>query len=158
MSFWDLGRRERLFMRGDVELELRNADGSVAHRVHCRNLITQLGDALVADAMSDRGTTLPTHMAVGSGTGQTSASTTLATELARVALTSTTQGTGGDDNTVVYVATFAAGTGTGTISECALFNAFTSGTMFNYLDTFSSFSKGSGQSLTVTLTVRFGAS
>lgn len=124
----------------------------------CDNLFTELGDALVASRMSNASTAAISHMAIGGGTGRTASSTTMHTETARVALTSTTQGTSGDDNLVTYVATFGAGTGTGTVSECALFNASSAGVMFNYLDGFTPFTKASDLSVTITLAIRFGAS
>ncbi len=67
------------------------------------NLITELGDAHVADQMSDSGEAALGFMAVGTGSGQTTASTGLAVSLDRNALTSTTQGAGAADNDVVFV-------------------------------------------------------
>jgi len=150
-------RREAV-ARGLLRVELVDPDGTRHLVGETENLITELGDALVASRMSDASIAAISHMAIGSGSGQTATSTTLATETARVALTSTTRGTSGDDNLVTYVATFGAGVGTGTISEAGLFNASSSGTMFNYSSGFSSFSKGADQSVDFTWTVRYGAS
>lgn len=141
-----------------ARVEVRNRDGIKVNVAFCTNLITELGDALIASRMSNASTAAPTHMAIGSGTGRTAASTTMASETARVALTSTTQGTGGNDNVVTYVCTFDAGTGTGVVSEVALFNASSAGVMFNYLDGFTSFTKAADLSVTITLTIRYGAS
>lgn len=96
------------------------------------NTITVLGDEMVADKMSGGSPTLPSHIAVGTGTPSpnTSAATALGTELARVALDSTAQGTGADDNDVIWTATFPAGTGTGALTEAGVFNAASVGTMF----------------------------
>lgn len=142
---------------GHAKIELRR-DGRVVQVLECHNLITELGDALVANRMSDMSVAAPTHMAIGAGSGRTSVSTTMSSESARVALTSSTLGTAGNDNVVAYVATFTAGVGTGTVSEIALFNAGSSGTMFNYLDSFTSFTKAADLEITVTLSIRFGAS
>jgi hypothetical protein len=96
------------------------------------NTITVLGDEMVADKMSGGSPTLPSHMAVGTGTPSpnSSAATALGTELARVALDSTSQGTGADDNDVIWTATFPAGTGTGALTEAGVFNATPAGVMF----------------------------
>ena len=148
----------RVPIAGRGVLELVNVYGRIVQRVEVDNLITQLGDAHVADRMSDAGTDAMSHMAIGTGSGQGSGSQTLATEAARVALTSKTQGTAGDDNDVIYVATFPAGTGTGTITEYAIFNAASTGVMFNYASGFSGIGKTADLALTITHTVTFGSS
>jgi len=51
----------------------------------------------------------------------------LVTEVARSAMTSATVST----NTIVYVANYAAGTGTGTLVEAGIFNDATTGTMLS---------------------------
>jgi hypothetical protein len=65
-------------------------------------------------------------MAVGSSnTAAVTSQTALGGELGRVALTSTTRAA----NTVTYVGTFPAGTGTGAITEAGILNAATTGNM-----------------------------
>jgi hypothetical protein len=123
-----------------------------------KNTLTELGEALIADALSDRSITLNSHMAIGNATGsKTSASTTLQSELARVALDSTTQGTGGNDNDVTWIATFPAGTGTGSLVEAGLFNDVTAGTMFSFTD-FGVITKGAADILIFSWTLTCGAS
>jgi len=118
-------------------------------------MITQLGDAFFA-MRGIASTASITHMAIGSGTGQTSGSTTLATETARVALTSIAQGTGAADNTILAVAVFPLGTGDGVFSEVGLFTASSGGTMVVYTTTFAALYKD--DSVTVNITFRIGAS
>ena len=88
-------------------------------------------------------------MAIGSGTTNPAASdTALETELGRVALTSTTVSSA----VVTYVATFAAGTGTGAVTEAGILNASSSGTLLCRTE-FSVVNKGSSDSMTITWTV-----
>lgn len=138
-----------LSIKGKVTLKLFDADGNIKE-MQTANTITDLGNALVADAMSSRAIALISHMAVGTGDGsKTHASTTLTTEIARVALDSTTLGTGSSDNKVTYVATFAAGIGTGALIEAGMFNATPAGTMFCFAQ-FSVINKGASDSLQLT--------
>ncbi len=84
-------------------------------------------------------------------TGTTAAAvgdTALETQAGRVSLTSTTVTT----NSVAYVATFPAGTGTGAITEAGIFNASTGGTML-CRTVFSVINKGAADTLGITWTV-----
>jgi len=90
------------------------------------------------------------HMAVGSGSTAAAAGDTSLTELGRVSLTSTTIVTTSVTNDAVqYVATFAAGTGTGAITEAGIFNAGSAGTML-CRTVFAVINKGSLDTLTIT--------
>ena len=117
----------------------------------------EVGDAFLAELLSGGAPTLMSHTAIGTGSGGTAASTTLVSEISRVALDSTTQGIRADDNDVIYVTTFPAGTGTGAITEAGTFNAASSGTMLCYAD-FAVISKASGDTLIITWTITMGAS
>ena len=121
------------------------------------NTITELMDAHVADQMSDQGEAAIGYMNVGTGSGQGAADTGLASELDRNALDSTTQGAGGDDNDVIYVCTWAAGDGTGAITEAGIMRADNNTTMMAYAD-FAVVNKAAGDSLVITWTVTYGAS
>lgn len=113
------------------------------------NLVVTTGKAYVASRMKDASATAMSHMAVGTGSTAAAASdTALGNESARVALTSTTV-SGAD---VVYVATFAAGTGTAALTEAAILNASSSGTML-CRTVFAVINKGASDSMTVTWTV-----
>ena len=90
------------------------------------NLVVTTGKNYVASRMKDATATAMSHMAIGTGsTAAAAGDTALGSEAARVALTSTTVST----NTISYVATFAAGTGTGALTEACVINASSSGTM-----------------------------
>lgn len=149
--------QSKMGIRGQVNLVLRGPDGAIKDQRVTDNQIQQAGDKHVADQMSDQGDAAMSHMAIGTGSGQATSDTTLATESDRNALDSTTQGTGGDDNDVVYVGAWAAGDGTGAITEAGIFNDASAGDMLCYAD-FSAINKAAGDTLEITWTLTFGAS
>jgi hypothetical protein len=53
------------------------------------------------------------------------------------------------------VTTYAAGTGTGAITEAGIFNASSSGTLLSHV-VFSAINKGAADSLTITWTITVG--
>ena len=113
------------------------------------NLVVTAGKGYVASRMKDTSATAMSHMAIGSGTTAAAASqTALVSELARTGLTSTTV-SGAD---IVYVDTFAAGTGTGAVTEAAILNASSGGTML-CRTVFSVVNKGASDAMTITWTV-----
>jgi len=90
------------------------------------NLVVTSGKEYVASRMKDATATAMSHMAVGTGsTAAAAGDTTLGGESARVALASTTV----SGAVVTYVATFPAGTGTAALTEAAVLNASSGGTM-----------------------------
>ena len=113
------------------------------------NLVVTAGKGYVASRMKDTSATAMSHMAIGSGTTAAAASqTALVSELGRTGLTSTTV-SGAD---IVYVDTFAAGTGTGAVTEAAILNASSGGTML-CRTVFSVVNKGASDAMTITWTV-----
>ncbi len=113
------------------------------------NLVVTTGKEYVASRIKDTTATAMSHMAIGTGTTAAAASdTALVSESARTALTSTTV----SSNTVVYVDTFGAGTGTGAITEAGVFNASSGGTML-CRTVFSVVNKGADDSMTITWTI-----
>ena len=113
------------------------------------NLVVTAGKGYVASRMEGTSANVMSHMAIGSGTSAAAASdTALGNELARTQLTSTNV-SGAD---VTYVDTFAAGTGTGAVTEAAILNASSGGTML-CRTVFSVVNKGSSDSMTITWVV-----
>lgn len=113
------------------------------------NLVVTTGKGYVASRMKDATATAMSHMAIGTGSTAAAASdSALGSESARVALTSTTV-SGAD---ITYVATFGAGVGTAAITEAAVLNASSSGTML-CRTVFAVVNKSSSDSMTVTWTV-----
>lgn len=153
----------RFGLKGMVEIKLWGPDGELKdyriikdHRI-LPNTVTTFGDKLVANRLSGATMAAVTHMAIGTGSGQTSADNSLATELDRNALTSTTQQSGADDNDVKYVGDWAVGDGTGAITEAGIFNEASGPGMMVYAD-FSAINKGAADTLQINWTVTFGAS
>jgi hypothetical protein len=112
------------------------------------NLVVTAGKEWVADRMNNANTVM-THMAVGTGTTAAAAGdTALGTQLDRNALTSTTV----TNNTIEYACTWAAGDGTGAITEAGIFDASTGGDMLART-VFSVVNKGADDSMTITWTI-----
>ena len=136
--------QDNLKMKGHLQVSL---NGEVVRDID--NLVVTAGKAYVASRMKNTADSAMSHMAIGSGTTAAAAGqTALGTELGRVSLTSTTV----SSNVVTYVATFAAGTGTGAVTEAGILNASSSGTML-CRTVFSVVNKGSADSMTITWTV-----
>ena len=113
------------------------------------NLVVTDGKEYVASRMKDASATAMSHMAIGSGsTAAAAGNSALGSELGRVALTSTTV----SGAVVTYVATFAAGTGTGAVTEAGILNASSSGDLL-CRTVFSVVNKGASDSMTITWTV-----
>lgn len=143
---------DKLSVKGHLDIVLRNAIGEIIEERHIANLVVTTGNNFIASRMKDATATVMSHMAVGtSSTSPAAGDTALGTEAARVALTSTTVTT----NSVAYVATFPAGTGTAALTEAGLFNAASAGTMLART-TYSVINKGAADTLTVTWTITVG--
>jgi hypothetical protein len=128
-----------------VDAVLRGPDGKVKKRVRRYNTVTTAGkNALMDQLLASPTLGKPTHMAVGTGTGGT---TTLTTEIDRNALTSKNRST----NVVTMVGDWAAGDGTGTITEAGVFDASSAGNMHLY-SSFTGIPKLAADSLTLTWT------
>jgi|TARA_R110002167_G_scaffold221577_2_gene426391 hypothetical protein len=111
----------KLTLTGTLSVSL---NGEVVQEIP--NLVVTTGKNYVASRMKDATATAMSHMAIGTGsTAAAAGDTALGSEAARVALTSTTVST----NTISYVSTFPAGTGTGALTEACIINASSSGTM-----------------------------
>ena len=136
---------EGLKLRGDVALVLRDKDGNVKSEQKVKNLIVDTGLNFICDRMKDDETAM-THMALGSGTTAPAAgNTALESQLgSREALDSSTVSA----NTITYVASFEAGDATGAVTEAAIFNAASGGTMLCRV-TFSVVNKAADDTLSV---------
>ena len=134
---------------GKLTIEVKDKDGKLKQREEVKNLVVDTGLAYIASRMKDASAKAMSHMAIGTGSSAAAAgNTALGTEAARVALTSTTV----TSNAVAYVASFAAGTGTGAITEAGILNAASSGTLL-CRTVFSVVNKGASDSMTITWTV-----
>ena len=113
------------------------------------NLVVTDGKEYVASRMKDTTKAAMSHMAIGSGsTAAAAGDSALGSQADRNALTSTTV----SGSAVTYVATFAAGEGTGAITEAGLFNASSAGDML-CRTVFAVVNKGVSDSMTITWAV-----
>jgi hypothetical protein len=143
------GTQEVGVSEDNVRILLKDADGNVKHDETLHNLITSAGrNAIVSRLASSPGSAVPTHMAIGTGTTAAAAGdTTLETELDRNALTSNTAST----NVLTMVGDWAAGDGTGAITEAGVLSASSGGTLFARA-VFSVINKAAGDTLEITWT------
>jgi hypothetical protein len=137
--------------KGTLQLTLIDENGNIKQQDE-HNLVVNTGLAYIASRIKDATAATMTHMAVGTGSSIASAAdTALGTALgARVGLDSTTLvTTNATNDSVQYVATFAAGVSTGAITEAGIFNALTVGTML-CRTVFAVINKGSLDTLVIT--------
>ena len=142
---------DKIGMRGDVTITLRDKDGNVIDVREIKNTIVDAGYDFICDVIGN--TTQPNDMAwTGIGTGTTvvlGANTTLDTEVIRVAnVYAHSAGT----KIFTHTADYAAGTGTGPITESGLLNAASLGTMLNRV-VFDVINKGTSDTLQVVWTI-----
>jgi hypothetical protein len=140
-----------LNLKGRLTVNLIAADGTTKETQEIPNLCVTTGKTFVASRMAGTSATVMSHMAIGtSSTAAAVGNTTLGSEVARVALASTTA----TNNDIVYVATFPAGTPSSSagVVEAAIFNASSSGTML-CRTVFSIINKASTDSLSITWTI-----
>ena len=134
---------------GKLTVEIKDKNGLVKETREVKNLVVQAGLDFIASRMKDTTADVMSHMGIGTGSSAAASSdTTLGTEAARQALTSTTV----NNNAVSYVASFAAGTGTGAITEAGILNAASGGTLL-CRTVFSVVNKGASDSMTITWTI-----
>jgi hypothetical protein len=133
--------------KDNVVLVLRGPDGKIKQTETVHNLITTAGRNELVNRWDD-GTAQPTHMAIGTGaTAAAAGDTTLQTELDRNALTSRVAAT----NVITMVGDWAAGDGTGAITEAGVLSAASNGTLFSRA-VFSVINKAAGDTLQITWT------
>lgn len=140
---------DKMTAKGLVNIILRGPDGEVKREEWTNNLVVNNGRYHMADQLADAADAAMSHMAIGTGTTAAALTdTALETELDRNTLDSKTQGTGSDANKVTYSATWAAGDGTGAITEAGIFNSASAGDML-CRSVFAVKNKGAGDSLTI---------
>lgn len=139
----------------NVRLVLRGPDGEIKQIVEESNLIVTTGIAAIVDQLvASPSLGKPTHMAIGTGgTSPAAGQTALTTELDRNALTSKNR----SGAVLTMVGDWAAGDGTGAITEAGVFDASSSGNMHSRV-LFSVVNKGSGDVLSITWTWTLSAS
>jgi hypothetical protein len=142
---------ENLKASGELRIVLTSQEGFIKEDNIVKNLVVSTGLNFIVSRMKDATATVMSHMTLGTGTtAAANSDTTVQTEIsgARVTLTSTTV----TANTITYVASFAAGVGTGAVTEAGILNASTAGTLL-CRTVFPVVNKQAGDSMTVTWTV-----
>ncbi len=140
-----------LKLNGRLTVNLVAEDGSIKETQEIPNLVVTTGKAYVASRMAGTSASVMSHMAIGtSSTAAAVANTTLASEVARVAISSTNVAS----NDIVYSATFPASTpsSAAAVVEAAIFNASSSGTML-CRTVFSVINKASTDSISIQWTI-----
>lgn len=127
---------------------LRGKDGRIKARRVFHNTVTTAGKAGAADQiLASPSLGKPTHMAIGTGSPAANA---LGTELDRNANTSKNR----SGAVVTIVADWAAGDGTGAITEAGTFDASSAGNMWMSAS-FSVINKGAADTLSISWTLTF---
>ncbi|MCD6255588.1 MAG: hypothetical protein J7J44_04865 [Deltaproteobacteria bacterium] len=123
--------REKIKVKGELELVVFDKYGNVKDRRHIKNVITDVGKAQVAGLINGAVTTQFKYIAIGTGTTAASSSDTaletethreLADTLDRVTTTVT-------NDTARLIKTFSGYTGSESITESGVFDASTGGNM-----------------------------
>lgn len=142
-------KTDELTLRGDLFFNFTNQKTGKTRTYKEKNLVVTVGKNHIADQLAAQAQGQMSHMALGTGTtAAVAGDTTLETELDRNALTSLTN----SSNTITYVGDWAAGDGTGAITEAGIFNSASAGTML-VRSVFAAKNKGAGDSLTITWVV-----
>ncbi len=136
-------------VKGEWFITLYGPDGEVKDQRQGFNVVTTVGKEFLASFLYSAAVAAATmtakYIAIGSdSTAEAAANTALGTELARHT------GTAAYVSGAIYqvTATFAAGTGTGTVYEYGLFSSATAGTLIAR-DTEALITKGAADVLTV---------
>jgi hypothetical protein len=134
---------------GELEVVVRDSLGNIKQTFKAKNLVVAAGKTYIASRIVGTSSNIMSHMAIGTSTSTpASTDTQLGTEAGRVTLASASNSA----NAITYTATFPAGTGTGAITEAAVLNSATTGTML-CRTTFPVVNKAAGDSIAVTWVV-----
>jgi len=142
-------------MKGDLTITVKDAaTGTIKDQRELKNLVVTAGKGFIASRMAAASASVMGWIAVGTdSTAAAVGNTTLGTEVARVA--TTVSGGTVSTNTVTYVSTFPAGTGTGALVEAGIFNASSAGTLLSRT-VFSVVNKGAADEMTITWVITVG--
>ena len=140
---------ESVNVKGNLEVILLDENGNKKDYRKVNNLVVAVGKDVIASRLIGNTLAIMSHMAVGSSsTTAVTSQTGLGVELGRVVLDSTARAS----NTITYVATFPAGTGTGALTEAGILNASSSGNML-CRTVFGVVTKAAGDTVVITWNV-----
>ena len=142
----------KIKITGELSIQKFDENNNLVQQINIPNLVVSAGKQHIAQRIASNSETIMSHMAIGSGvTTPALSNSTLVTELARQSLTLTSV----DSFNITYTATFAAGIGTGSITEAGIFNNGTSGTML-CRTTFPVITKGASDTIAISWTITVG--
>lgn len=140
--------KDKISAIGYLTIRHYNEAGELIDDRTIKNLVVDTGKAFIASRISGNTVAPMTHMAIGAPSSLSAPLPTdiaLTTEIARVAVGIAGGETTG--NTVQFVGTFPAGTGTNSnILEAGIFSASSGGTMLSRT-TFSAINKAAGDTI-----------
>lgn len=139
-------------MKGELQITKKNEVTGAIEQITVPNLVVTAGKEFIAASMLKTTSNSPaamTHMGIGTGTTAAAAGDTALGTPSGTRQTISGSVTGA---VVTYSATFAAGVGTGAITEAGIFNASTGGTML-CRTVFSAVNKGANDSIAITWNV-----
>lgn len=143
--------QEDLKMKGKLTIQVFDKEGKLKETRNHDNLVVTAGKVYIASRMVGTASTVMNAMAIGTGTGTPAAGdTTLGTEANRQSASFTFTAS---SNTVTASCTFAAGNGTGAITEAGIFNNTTSGGTMLCRTTFPVVNKAAGDSIAINWTI-----
>ena len=117
----------------NVEAILTRHDKVILYKAK-HNVSTTVGKYYIADQLASvHNEAEMGWMETGSGADAGADPTALTTALSRLALTSRDQQAGASADEVLYQCVWAAGVGTGTVTEAGIFNASSAGIMLCYV-------------------------
>ncbi|HUT35471.1 MAG TPA: hypothetical protein VNE39_18430 [Planctomycetota bacterium] len=147
---------ESIGVVGEWTLVLRGPDGREKERRVHKNLIPSAGLAYLAGILAAVEATIPKYLAVGTGTTDPAAGdAALEAEIGtRVSGTQSRVTTTVANDTSQVVGTFAAGNGTGALTECGLLTASTDGTLISRIE-FAVINKAAADTLELTHKIKF---
>ncbi|MET3349023.1 UNVERIFIED_ORG: hypothetical protein ABID57_000692 [Arthrobacter sp. UYEF1] len=142
------GLNEGLKFLTNMHLVLRDENGNIKDERRVHNTVTTAGKNAIADQVLASPTLVKMGwMAIGTGSP---AATLLGAEVARVAFTSKTR----SGAVVTVVGDYAAGTGTGAITEAGTFDVVTANTVNMWMSaSFSVINKGASDTLSISWTL-----
>ena len=147
---------EGIKIKGKILIELFGPDGKLKDKREVENVVTNTGRQAIIDRLQTTSPAAAAFIAIGTGaTAAAAADTTLQTEVARSP--SAAGLTQPDAYTDRCIDTFAAGTGTGTITEAGRLTANSGGVLMGR-QTFTGVVKTASDSLQITYDFTYAAS
>ncbi len=133
---------------GELTISVYGPDGALKEQHDLKNLVVTVGKNHIAARLVGTPTAMG-WIAIGSGsTAPAAGDTALGAEIVRQAVGSANSAS----NVATFSITYAAGVGTGAISEAGIFNAASAGTMLSRV-TFGVVNKGAADTMTITWTI-----